>query len=276
MKYPRLAIWTVAAVHLLLFFVLLLWWKPHEGSLWIDFSCFSLLLSQGFLLGLWAALGGKPTPWRATSLVIVAASWGWFTHYQKHDYTLAIAIATIFLTGQTIQVMGILLLARFMGLGLNRATDDYLGHLQFSIGQALSWMTALAVFLGATHYLYFLDDYFDKRVLWLPALGLAMCLAAMWLILGSRWITLRCFTLILIIGLGTVWIGRVEPMPWWQAAALLGGEAVVTAASLVWWQAAHLLVCEAVLTAVSLAVARLAGYRLVWHWPFRRLKPDQT
>jgi hypothetical protein len=150
--------------------------------------------------------------------------------------------------------MGILLLARFLGFRLSeaeRGDEDHLGHLQFSIGQALSWMTALAVFMGATHYLYFLDSYFDNRILWLPASGLAVGLASMWLMLGSRRTALRCFTLLAVIGLGTGWNVWLSDLPW--GAFLLG--------------------CEAAITAASLLVVRLAGYRLVWHWPFRHPIP---
>ena len=149
MKHPRLAITIMAAVHLLLLIVLLLW-KPWEnGSLWIICSSVAIFMSQGCLLGLWAALGGRPTPWRATFVVIVAATWGWFTHYRD----LRLGPAAIILTGQTLQVMGLLLLARFLGLGLKKSNEGRVGHLQFSIGQALSWMTVLAVFMGATHYM---------------------------------------------------------------------------------------------------------------------------
>ena len=40
-----------------------------------------------------------------------------------------------------------------------------------------------------------------------------------------------------------------------------------------WSEGATLLACEAAVTAASLFVVRLAGYRLVWHWHFRRPKP---
>jgi len=254
MKYPRAAICAMAAVHLLLFILLLLWWRPREGPsrLWIDYSCFAFLFSQGYLLGLWAALGGKPTPWRAMFLVIVAGTWGWFVHYQKGNYSLAISFATIVLLGQMFQVTGVLLLARFMGLRLNKA-EDHLGHLQFSIGQALSWMTALAVFMGAIHYMDFFDLLFVYNEICFPVSALAVGVAATWLICGSTWIALRCSTLLAMIGFGLTW-------------CVWGGHES-------WWGCTNLLGCEAVVTAASFVVVRLAGYRLTWHWPFRRAKP---
>jgi hypothetical protein len=53
--------------------------------------------------------------------------------------------------------------------------------------------------------------------------------------------------------------------------ATLKSDAAVQAQEVV-----NLLGCEAAVTATSLLVVRLAGYRLVWHWPFRRWKPDQA
>ncbi len=255
MKHPRLAITIMAAVHLLLFFLLLLSWEWGQGPLWISYCRLAVFSSQGCLLGLWAALGGKPTLWRATAVIIGAAAWGWYIGLLTNG---PIATATAVLAGQTFQIMVILLLARFMGLRLSKAergNGDHLGNLQFSVEQALSWMTALAVFMGATHYLK--DSfamYFNRSEVCLSASWLAVGLATMWLVCGGRWIVFRCSTLLLLIGFGTAWIGRVnELLPLWGCAILL--------------------CCEAAVTAASLAIVRLAGYRLVWHWPFRRSKP---
>lgn len=253
MKHPQFAIPKMVAVHFSLFFLLHLWWKPREGLSWMICSRLAICSSQGCLLGLWAALGGKPTPWRAIFVIIVAVTSVWFTH-QRLNY-IPTSLATIILTEQTLLVMGVLLLARFMGLRLSKAErgdEARVGHRQFSIGQALLWMTALAVFMAATRNLWsYFVWYFD--VLWpFQASCLAVAFAAMWLSCGKRWIALRCFTLILMIGLGTAWILRLRQLPWWHCATMLG--------------------CEAALTAASLAVVRLAGYRLVWHWPFRRPK----
>ena len=257
MKHPRLAISAMAAVHLLLFILLVLSWEPWEELTWILYSCVAIFASQGCLLGLWVALGGKPTPWRAVLVVIVAAVWGWSMQGQQHQLNLATSEAVAVLTGQTFQVMGILLLARFMGLALEtggHGSENQIRHLQFSVGQALSWMTAFAVFMAATHYLKnFFSNYFDIGQACFFLSFLAVTLAAMWLIFGSRWVALRCLTLLVQSCLGTIWISRFLQERWWPCAALLG--------------------CEAVVTAASLLVVRLAGYRLTWHWPFRRAKP---
>jgi hypothetical protein len=256
MKYPRLAIWTLAAVHLLLLFLLFSTHGTWMYIAWMVWTWRGVSLSQGCLFGLWAALGGKPTPWRAVVLVIVAATW-WTVNW--HYVQPETEIDAIIVTGQTFQVMGILLLARFMGVCLSKVehgAKDHHEHLQFSIGQALAWMTALAVFMSATHYFkyLFLGLFFNKQDMCLRVSGLAVALATTWLICGNRLIMVRCFTLLVMIGLGTAWIAQsVQPFdPWWHCATML--------------------TCEAVVTAASLLVVRLAGYRLTWHWPFRPSK----
>ena len=110
-----------------------------------------------------------------------------------------------------------------------------LGSCNSPLGQALLWMTALAVFMAATHYMKdSLHKYFDKEVIHLTTSCLAVGLATMWLILGDGWIAIRFLALLLLIGLGTVWSVHFDQFfSWWEAATLLGCEAVVTAASLV-------------------------------------------
>ena len=170
---------------------------------------------------------------------------------------MAVSLPITILIVQTFQVIVVLLFARLMGLRLRKVghhAQDQEGQLQFSVGQALSWMTALTVFMAATRYLMdYLAVYSDARANLLSASYLAVALATMWLMLGNGRIGLRCFTLVVIIGLGTAWIAWLGELPWWDCAYLLALQAAVTA--------------------VSLAVVRLAGYRLVWHWPFRRPKP---
>jgi hypothetical protein len=245
LKNTRLTISAMAAVHLLLLMLLFLtieWW---EGSQWIGDSCLGLVASQGYLLGLWAALGGRPTSWRAILLLLIAEC----ARVVPWWHLLVPPNIVITWIGQAFQATVILLAARFLGLGLTNREEDGTTQqrLQFSVGQALSWVAGLAVFMGAMHYLAdpFRDYYATGSF---PSSGLAVPLAAMWLILGNRWTELRCFTLLAIIVFWIVSFVRAGDMPWWQAANLLG--------------------CEAATTAASLVVVRLAGYRLVWRWHF--------
>jgi hypothetical protein len=166
-------------------------------------------------------------------------------------------------------VTGALLVARFMGLGLGKVeqgNNDETTHMQFSIGEALMWTTALAVFMSGTHYLTNSRTiYKDELESYFSISRLAVGLATIWLICGGRadktredriaWIAVRFITLLLLIGIGADWalrVGMFSGSPWW-GAFILASEAVVTAASLV--------------------VVRLAGYRLMWRWPFRAPHP---
>jgi len=246
MKYPRAAVCAMAAVNVPLFFALGYQWERWGQTEWITLSCTAIFCSQGYLLGLWAAFGGKPTPWRAIFVVLIVVAWEWLLGFDS---------ATMIVLGQTFIAMGVLFLARFLGLRLSKGkAEDHLGHLQFSVGQALLWMTAFVVFMAASHYLkdFFAVSYGAGGIFdFVFVLGVA--LAATWLACGRRWFALRCLAVLAMIGLGGAWCVRSNQLPWLQAGSLLG--------------------CEAGLIAASLLVVRLAGYRLVWHWPFRRPKP---
>ena len=127
MKHPRAANSAMAAVHLLLFFLLILRIESWEKKpLWMGYACLAIYSSQGYLLGLWAALGGRPTPWRVIAVTIGAAAWGWYIGLLTHG---PIATATAILAGQMFLVMGVLLLARFLGLRLSKAEPDAEGVL---------------------------------------------------------------------------------------------------------------------------------------------------
>jgi hypothetical protein len=262
MKHPRLAISAMAAVQLLLFFLLLLPTGAVKDPEWIADARLAIVPSQAFLLGVWIAFGGKPIPWRAIAVITVIAAWDWYIGKSSGPIGSLNAV----LAGETSLAMGILLFARFMGLRLSNAKRGdavNLGHAQFSIGQALMWMTGLAVFMGVAHYLKgsFAICFNNREICW-PVSWLALGLSTLWLVCGSRWIAIRCSLPLLFIGLGTAWIVRVNQwwslpinpwlMPWWCVKVLFG---------------------YATSTAASLAVVRLAGYRLTWHWPFRRRKP---
>jgi len=139
MKRPRIAIWTMAAIHVLLFCVLFAAQGSWEYSAWwLPWAWGGISLGQGYLLGFWAALGGRPTPLRAIIVVVLTAIW-WSISWQYisplTDY------ATRIVTGQTIRVMVAMLLARLMGLELESnesVVQKPLRHLQFTVRQALA------------------------------------------------------------------------------------------------------------------------------------------
>ena len=73
-------------------------------------------------------------------------------------------------------------------------------------------------------------------------------------VMAAVHLLLFILTLLLLTSLGAAW--------------MLRGNRFLS-----WGEAATLLSCEAGVTAASLAVVRLAGYRLMWHWPFQPGSP---
>ena len=143
MKHPRLAVLALAAVHVLLFGLVAGTWNLPYG---LVPAWGTLAQCEGYLLGLWAALGGKLSPWRAVIVAVGAAGWEWFIHPHLEDPFFIFDS-----TGTAFWATCVLLPARLVGLQLGRTTSDgknAVRRLQFSIWQALEWMTAAAVFLA--------------------------------------------------------------------------------------------------------------------------------
>ncbi len=263
-KRPRLSILALAVIHFLLFADLELPWE----YCWLEGYRIKILGSQGCLLGLWAVLGGRLSPWRVVAVAVGTAAWGWFnflaTPSELPDVVLKFVDWDI-PTERAFWTMGILLPARFAGLELSRATlgnKGRAGHPQFSLWQALEWMTATAMFLGAVHYISEAVDYVTvvfrfNPIQWrmgIEATSTAVSFATLWLVLGRKSLLLRCTVLLLTISIGTamlVWSGA------WPR-----------------WDVSRLLIYEAAWLSASLLVVRLAGYRLIWNWRFRRLKAE--
>ncbi len=186
MNYPRLAVCAMAAIHVLLFFVLLWRWERLDAWPWIEYGRLAVFSCQGCLLGLWAALGGKGTPWRVVAVIATAAAWDWYVGLPERTL---VTRATSTLIGQMFLVMGVLLLARLAGLRLGKVEhdgNDRASRFQFSIGQTLSWTTAMAVFMSGIHYLKnSLTIYFDEWRGSISVARLAVGLATIWLVCGG-------------------------------------------------------------------------------------------
>lgn len=261
MKYPRAAICAMAAVHVLIYILVACF--SSFGAL-IDSG---IVLGQGCLVGLWTALGGKPSPWRVMFVIIAAVGWEWYASLAANDAMQQIRSITMLLIGQTFQVMGVLLLARFLGSRLERvehATEVRREHLQFSIGEAILWMSTFALFMGATHYLKDVFRYyygpFSKPYWCQYALyELVVALLATWLALGNKWTVARWLVLLTVIGVGMAGLHQIIPLLPRSSSALRHPQEYETVYA-----------SELMLTAASCLVVRLAGYRLTWHWPFRR------
>jgi len=214
-----------------------------------------IVFSQGSLLGVWAALGGKPAPWRLAGVTVMLVCLMWFLEERSGppDERAWAFIVFVQLLGTAAPVW----LARFLGLSVAMAADkpepleSY--RSQFTLWSMLEWTAGAAVFLGMMQMV--------PKEFWRPfadwqdfalALGLVsvegfLSLAVLWLCLGARWTGARFAA----VGLG--------------AAAML----LVFLVSLPGQADASVIVFVFLQTNVgwlagSLVVFRFCGFRLIW------------
>lgn len=211
----------------------------------------SLMVSQGSLLGIWAALGGPPTPWRFVAVVVgsVLLIWALDTAFPQRDAE----IWGYFILVQLIATSLPLIALRFRGLGLTLPGDDLPGEkqrLQFSLRSLLEWTTAVAVLLGM---LQMTPENFREPFTTWDGLA-AMCgifgadallaLATLWIALGARVLVARV-AVFALTAIGVV-IGVTVADPGSTPQTLL------------------LPILSAVWMILSLWPFRSAGYRLIW------------
>jgi len=248
MKYTRDEIVVMAGGHFILGTVGM-WTFVALGldSLW--FLLLPLAPCQGSLLSLWAAFGGKGTPWRSVVSVLGVVSY--YIVVRRHfDDREFLGIWVAILTLQTLLFVAALLLARLCGLELCRPDSHRMETvLQFSLARAISWMTAIGISLGVLLSLpkwHHLIGEMEQRVC-LPCIIVAA--ASSWSALGRTEFGLRLGCVAISVAIGTFMLGTN-----WVEFVGIAFELSVLAAWL----------------AVSLAPVRLAGYRLTWRWRFRR------
>jgi hypothetical protein len=209
-------------------------------------------VGQGSLLPIWAALGGKRTPWRFAGAVAAIAALTLLL--QKFLPGPDAQVWGYFLLAQMIGTSVPLLLLRFFGLRVSRVPAEEVPRqafrLQFSLRSMLEWTAAVAVLCGM---LQVMPEGFRRAfvsIRWYePACAFAVFggLAALWLwvALGARWLGAR----LILLGFTLPMAGIV--------LASLGGPAGASTVFL-------LPVALAVWLLGSLWVVRLAGYRLRW------------
>jgi hypothetical protein len=208
----------------------------------------------GSLLGIWAALGGRPTLWRlvGTTMALVGcmALAECMTPVSIDGHGLPVNdlrslwVAVVFSLALATSLP--LLALRFLGLEIaHREPDDSLlqrPKLQFSLRSLLEWTAALALMLGT---LQMTPGWFPDVALaplgLCPICGL-LALAALWITLGTRWRAIRMLGLAL------------------AGASLVAGLVVLR--DLDFLSPVWLLWIVSVIG--SLWVFRIAGYRLVW------------
>ena len=258
-RMKRFVIPGLVVVHLLLHALALLTLiGPWFHSAWSDALDLPILMlgpSQGALLAVWIALGGRGTWLR----VILAAAGivAYMACFKPNDPGFAYLGAGEFM-GTTICTMVFLgtslLLARLSGLELTRPARAVPGRprSQFFIRDILLWTTALAVVLSAARFLgskeWHVIDFTDVGLVAALASLPLVAAACLWAALGRERLIARLALLPLAIGAGAVLLRDELEQPWWARAIYLG----IMAAWLV----------------PSLLVVRWAGYRLHWQWRF--------
>jgi hypothetical protein len=228
---------------------------PHPAVLVL----FALSMSQVSLAAVWAGFAGRSWPWRVIGLMLVAVLWSrhaaWIVAPSRlDDYAclygslLLAQVLAVLVTLTAVRLSGVRLVHRGH-VGVPDAGARSPSRVQFSLREMLSWMTALAVVLGALRYT--VDDHVFPSYLgdWkqLAVLSLAnaiLALAALWAALGEGRGAWRA----VVLGLAT--------------AAAIGASS--TLAEVVSLRAyAVLCVLQVVCVLGSLCVFRVAGYRVV-------------
>jgi len=229
--------------------------QPIPEPEWLGIAIFAAVLGQASMLALWAALGGRPGPWRMTAAIgaLAALAGGLYTRraldgigFLGYVALTQLAVASVLLTA-----------GRLWGLELRDAAaqNDATAELgrpwfQFPIRAIMSWTAAVAVLLAVFHYLP-LEPFRDLFREW--AVGVAIfassalvAVGTFWIALGARWSTARYAVLL------AATIGAIV----WLYIAVQEDSAL--------WQFVVFFLTQIVYIAASLWLVRLAGYRLAW------------
>lgn len=161
-----------------------------------------MLLSHGSLLGFWAALGGKATPWRLVTAVVAMAALMWVCHETEHYYDAGNADWDFLTLLQVCLVSLVLWVARLLGVELSdtlateaaEATDQERPWMQFSIRSLLAWTAATALLLGTIPWLL-KEPFGEYNLLPWPSIEFVVIIGpsliigtiAVWVALGTRW-----------------------------------------------------------------------------------------
>lgn len=247
-----LLIGVVVGIAALIDFVVLPLAGPPRAPDWLDLLIFSMAPSHGTLLGLWAALGGRATPWRLVAGFVAAVGCVWMLG----DFDLVYWV--VVLLAQMVTMSALLLLARLLGLELadefrhDSAEDSSAERqwVQYSLRSLLSWTAACAVVLATLHYLPKepLSTIFEDPPILAAIVGssVVIALGALWIALGARWPSVR------IVGLGLTAVTGVTTL--WL---VVGSQGEL-------WEFVAFCLFQAAYLVGSLWLVRLAGYRLVW------------
>ncbi len=249
MDWRRRVVIGLAVLHVLLSTYVLLWLEVWNGPPWLAALFLALAPSQSCLLALWAVFGGSLSPWRMVAVATAVISYAWVIQCAGGPSEMWFWLTL--LIPQTLALLPLILFTRFAGVWLTyprSPRDDLRTHrMQFSLRQALLWMTIIAVLLGV--YSYLPEGLIDRaRSEWS---GTGHCLIAgtsivsAWLVLGPGRLAVR-------VPFGAACMGVLTGL--WQSV----GQPSVFAV---------LLPIQAAWIIATLVVVRFVGYGLHWDWP---------
>ena len=248
MKHSRKWISALLTVQVLVSVTALMAFEHGPGDI-VQMLAISVPFAQGSLLGIWAAMGGRPGPWRLVAAALALVGAAKVTEAITSDGEVVLCF---FLLAQLFSTSLPLFLLRFLGLDLIRPRDDVrvaqAPTLQFSLRSLLEWTTAVAVLLGTlpmlpeeAYMMMSMSDLAFVMGVFVP-MGL-LAVAAAWAGLGAGRLWVRLLALGIAGPIMAIVTELVKPGAWPGWVCLL-------------------FACWTTWTVASLWVFRLAGYRL--------------
>jgi hypothetical protein len=227
-------------------------------------AAYAMLCILGMLLGIWAAIRDKPTPWRFVGVVAAIVAITCLQKLPGFEFVSGIErFASPLLFTMVVPTSLALFIGRMAGVRLERVSRNASSNLafqmvrleeglegtdgasaeppklQFSLWSLLSWTTAFAVLLSSLRVWHVVTS--ASVVDWLVfAISIAaffpVMLVALWIALADRWLGARIIVFVLVV----------------SASALFAASASIMAF---------------VLIGALLVFRRLTGYCLVWRKP---------
>jgi hypothetical protein len=247
----HLHVYLFLAAHMLVASICIRAMVNGPPGMFLETLIISVVCLQGSLLGIWAALAGRPAPWRFTALLVLLVL---FTRLLR---TISPGYATFWGAVVLAQMIGTAVpffLMRFLGLEVVEQIPDISTPVkyraQFSIRSLLEWTAAVAILLSALPMMPkdFQELFMaDRRlfILGLFATDALLGLPAIWIALGTRRALLRG----LVLALMGLILGVFLPM----TAPAADSKYIVL-----------MLVLYTLWLTASLWVFCPLGYRLVW------------
>jgi hypothetical protein len=180
----------------------------------------AILLAQGSLLAIWAAFGGRATPWRFAGVVATLAVATLLLKKLTSSSALDPQTWGYFMLANMIGTSAPCLLLRFLGLQVVRPLAQDSGavpyRFQFSLRSLLEWTAAVAVLCSMLQIMpadfrqEFTGARWYRMVIVFAVAGL-VSVVWLWVALGARWLALRLALLALTLAAVTTLILMTHP-----------------------------------------------------------------